>query len=164
MKTVFEIGASYIPDGDYVEAYRRGIPTSRRSMGLVAWFAIRAMGWDWVFEAIDRNIRLTREIERQLEQIGFHVLPEGKLSIACVRWEPEGHSDGELDRIQVAISNEVCQSGRAWFATTRHDGKTWLRINMVNFRTREHHLPELMDAIQSAVKHVDATVSPPVSG
>jgi len=37
----------------------------------------------------------------------------------------------------------VEQSGRFWISTTELKGRTWFRINPVNFRTREEHVEEL---------------------
>jgi aromatic-L-amino-acid decarboxylase len=152
MRTAFRVAASYIPDDDYVEAYQRGIPTSRRSTSLAIWFAIRACGWRVLLEAIERNIDLTRRIESRLEALGFRVMPEGQLSIACARWEPAGLDPASWDELQVAIAERICRSGQAWFATTRHAGQTWLRINMVNLYTQAEHVEPLVDLVHEAAR------------
>ncbi len=84
LQGAFGVSASYIPKDEYVEAYQRGIPTSRRSTSLAIWFAVRASGWNPLLEAIERNIALTRAIESELIRLGFRVMPDGVLSIACV--------------------------------------------------------------------------------
>jgi len=80
---------SYIPGDGSVDAWRRGIPTTRRSTGFTVWMAIRAHGWRTIREAVRRNIELTRLLEQLLNERGFTILPDGKLSIACARWEPQ---------------------------------------------------------------------------
>jgi len=146
-RSAFRIAASYIPDGDYVEAYQRGLPTSRRSTPLAVWFAIRACGWQTLLGHIPANIGLTRAIETRMAKKGFRVMPGGVLSIACARWEPNGVEPSRLNELQIAIAKRVCESGKAWFATTLHAGESWLRLNMVNLYTRVEHLDTLIEAV-----------------
>ena len=101
------MAASYIPDEGPVEAFRRGIPTSRRSSGMAVWMGLRAHGWNTIRDAVRRNIELTRLLERLLAEHGFHILPDGELSIGCARWEPPGWEAEKVDRLQVAIAEEV---------------------------------------------------------
>ncbi|HEX4590476.1 MAG TPA: pyridoxal-dependent decarboxylase [Gemmataceae bacterium] len=135
---------SYIPGDGFIDAWRRGIPTTRRSSGLTVWMAIRAHGWRTIREAVRRNIALTRLLERLLAERGFTVLPHGKLSIACARWET---SSGDVDRLQEELARRVVATGRAWFSTVRHAGRTWLRFNLVNLYTREEHIRDLVELL-----------------
>jgi glutamate/tyrosine decarboxylase-like PLP-dependent enzyme len=116
--------------------WQRGIPTTRRSSGLAVWMALRAHGWRTIRASVKSNIRLTRLLEALLGERGFRVLEGGELSIACARWEPPGRTAEVIDRLQDAIARDVISSGKAWFSTTRHAGRTWLRFNMVNLYTR----------------------------
>ena len=145
--------SSYIPpppDG-ITDAFRRGIPTSRRSSGLTIWMTLRAHGWNVIREAVQRNVDLTRSLEDQLRESGFNVLPDGVLSIACARWEPAGHSEQDLNDLQRKISNAVIESGRSWFSTANHDGKVWLRMNLVNIHTQQHHIDEFVQLLNEVV-------------
>ena len=144
----FEIATSYIPGDGVVDPFRRGFPTSRRSSGLTVWMTLRAHGWNTIREAVERNIQLTRRIEQQLGEAGFHVLKDGRLSVACARWEPDGLIPAELDELQARIAQAVVATGKAWFSTVNHEDKTWLRMNMVNIHTREHHVDALTQLLQ----------------
>ncbi len=146
-RRLFDVAASYIPATGHAQAYCRGLPTSRRATGLAAWFGIRTAGWSRIEEAIARNIALTRNLEEQLEERGFCVMPGGVLSIACARWEPEGRDQQALNDLQQSISQEVCRDGQAWFATTRCDDKVWLRFNMVNLHSRQEHVDQLVELV-----------------
>ncbi len=151
-RELFDVAATYIPDAGHVQAYCRGLPTSRRASGLAAWFGLRTAGWRSVREAILRNIRLTRYMEQQLEQRGFAIMPCGTLSIACARWEPSGCDSEKLNRLQESISEVVRQQGQAWFATTKCAGKVWLRFNMVNLHTQQTHVDQLVDLVTDAAQ------------
>jgi aromatic-L-amino-acid decarboxylase len=145
---------SYIPDDGVVDAWRRGIPTTRRSSGFTVWMAIRAHGWSAIRDAVRRNIDLTRLLERLLAERGFQVLPDGQLSIACARWERAGVDSATLDQIQAEITERVVKTGKAWFSTVRHGGKAWLRFNLVNLHTREHHIRSLADLVHETAKEL----------
>ena len=140
----FDVDAPYIPEDGTVDPFRRGIPTSRRSSGLAVWMTLRAHGWGTIREAVQRNI------EHLLRAAGFNVLPNGQLSVACARWEPAGVSVEQSDRIQKRIAKTVVESGRAWFSTVRFQERTWLRLNLVNIHTQEHHVRELVDLVIEA--------------
>jgi aromatic-L-amino-acid decarboxylase len=143
---------SYIPGDGPVDAWRRGVPTTRRSSGLTVWMAIRAHGWRTVREAVRGNIALTRLLERLLAERGFTVLPDGQLSIACARFEPPAGDPSAYDRLQEELARRVVATGRAWFSTVRHGGRTWLRFNMVNLHTREEHVRRLADLLDGTAR------------
>ena len=144
---------SYIPTDGELDAWQRGIPTTRRSSGLAVWMALRAHGWGTIRSAVKSNIELTRLLESLLAERGFRILEGGELSIACARWQPRLGSPEAIDRLQAAIAREVVSSGKAWFSTTRHAGCTWLRFNMVNLHTREHHVRRLADLLATTASH-----------
>jgi aromatic-L-amino-acid decarboxylase len=150
-RRAFADAASYIPGRGDEEPWQMGIATSRRAAGLTLWLALRAHGWRPIAGAVARTVALTRRLEARLAAAGLRVLPGGALSIACARAEPPGLDPRALDRLQAEIAARVAATGRAWFATTRHGGLTWLRFNLMSFRTTERHVDELVDLVASAV-------------
>ena len=46
----------------------------------------------------------------------------------------------------------VVMTGKTWFATVRHGGRTWLRFNLVNLHTREAHIRSLVDLLRESVR------------
>jgi aromatic-L-amino-acid decarboxylase len=148
---------SYIPGDGSVDAWRRGIPTTRRASGFTVWMALRAHGWHTIREAVKRNIGLTRLLEQLLAERGFTVLPDGKLSIACARWEPP-HLDGpSSDLFQEELARRVVATGKAWFSAVRQDGRSWLRFNIVNLYTREEHIRRLVDLLHESARGLTAS-------
>jgi aromatic-L-amino-acid decarboxylase len=143
---------SYIPGDGSIDAWRRGIPTTRRGSGFVTWMAIRAHGWQTIREAVRRNIQLTRLLEGLLAERGFTILPDGKLSIACACWERPNLDGPASDRLQEEITRRAVHSGKTWFATVRHADRTWLRFNMVNLHTREAHIRDLVDLLDKCAR------------
>jgi aromatic-L-amino-acid decarboxylase len=143
---------SYIPGDGVVDAWRRGIPTTRRSSGFTVWMAIRAHGWRIIRGAVRRNVDLSRLLERLLAERGFTVLPGGRLSVVCARWEQPSNDAESRDQFQAELARRVVATGKTWFSTVRHVGRSWLRFNMVNLYTREHHIRELADLLAAAAR------------
>ncbi|HZI09498.1 MAG TPA: pyridoxal-dependent decarboxylase [Myxococcus sp.] len=154
-RAMFDVAASFIPDGDRVDAWRRGMPTSRRATGLTVWMGLRAHGWGAVREAVERNIRLTRELEAGLARRGFEVLGGGELSIACARRVPPGWAEEAVDRLQESLAREVTASGASWFTTVRLHGRVWLRFNLVNLYVQAHHVARLVDLVAERAREVE---------
>jgi glutamate/tyrosine decarboxylase-like PLP-dependent enzyme len=102
---------------------------------------------------------LTRLLEALLAELGFRVLEGGELSVACARWEPRDQTGDAIDRLQNTIAREVVSSGEAWFSTTRHAGRNWLRFNMVNLYTREHHVRQLADILRTTAERATSEES-----
>lgn len=152
------IAASYIPGDGYVDPFRRGIPTSRRSTGLTVWMVLRAHGWKTIRESVQRNIKLTRQVEQLLRDTGFRVLDGGQLSVACARWEPSDIDPKHLDALQAQIAQAVVETGEAWFSTVRHADQIWLRLNLVNIHTRDHHVEKLAALISQKAVDVSQSV------
>lgn len=148
----FDHDASYIPDGSdaALEAWQKGMPTSRRAAGLMVWAGLRAHGFRPIREAVERNIGQARLAERLLREEGFEVLDGGELSVACARWVPEGQSADAIDLLQGQLAESIAESGEAWFSTVRHDGKTWLRLNFVNLYTRDEHVERMVRLMREA--------------
>jgi glutamate/tyrosine decarboxylase-like PLP-dependent enzyme len=115
---------------------------------------LRAHGLAAVRDGVRSNIELTRLLERLLTESGFAVLPDGELSVACARWEAPELGEDESDRVQERIVAEVVGSGESWFSTTRHQGKSWLRFNLVNLHTREGHIRHLAALVAEAAGRV----------
>lgn len=151
---LYRVDASYIPGDEFKEAYERGMPTSRRSTGLAFWIAMKVAGWRLIANTIDRNIQSTRLLETLLAQEGFVVMPDGKLSIGCVRWEPKELPATHYDSLQVEIATHLCKTGVAWFSTTVHEDKTWIRFNPVNLFTTDDDIRKLVPDFKKAAVHV----------
>jgi glutamate/tyrosine decarboxylase-like PLP-dependent enzyme len=156
-RKAFATGAgSYIPGDGVLDAWQRGLPTTRRSSGLAVWMGLRAHGLAAVREAVERDVALMRLLEARLAAHGFRVLEGGELSICCARFEPAGRSDPAADALQERIASEVAASGAAWFGTVRHAGLTWLRFNLVNLHTREEHIERLAGLVNRTARAIVA--------
>ena len=68
------------------------------------------------------------------------------------RFEPPHGDPAAGDRLQEELARRVVATGRAWFSTVRHAGRTWLRFNLVNLHTREDHIRLLADLLDGTAR------------
>jgi hypothetical protein len=70
------------------------------------------------------------------------------MSAICVRYVGGALDDTTRNQLHVDVAARVEQEGRFWFSTTYLKGKTWFRINPVNFRTRQEHMKQLYELLR----------------
>lgn len=154
---VYDVDASYVPDEAEPDPYRRGLATSRRAMGFTTWFTLRAVGAARIAQIVDDNCRQARRFEARLAEAGFDVLPDGRLSTTCARWEPAGLDAAALDDVQRRIAAAVVDGGDAWLATTRHEGRIWLRAAITNIHTTDADVERVADVVIDAARALAST-------
>jgi hypothetical protein len=87
-----------------------------------------------------------------LAERGFAVLEGGQLSVACAWFETPQADPSTCDRLQDELARRVVATGRAWFSTARHGGRSWLRFNLVNLYTREDHIRRFVDLLDGTAR------------
>jgi L-2,4-diaminobutyrate decarboxylase len=69
-------------------------------------------------------------------------------NILCFRWLPAGvGDDAQRDALNLQLRERYNASGRGWITTTVLGGRRVLRVTLMNPRTREAHLAELLDGL-----------------
>jgi hypothetical protein len=63
------------------------------------------------------------------------------------------HRDADLTeadskRLHPLLVENVEKSGKFWISTTELKGRSWFRINPVNFRTRTDHMDQLLTLLE----------------
>lgn len=152
LKEQFALNASYIPTYEATDNWQMGFTTSRRSTALTIWGAFRAHGMKKIREIVNSNIENSRLLENLLEDYGFEVLKDGKLSVCLARWHGKCESPYEIDLTQKLISEKLIQSGKGWFSTVIHDGKTWLRFNILNIHVNQKIVNEVAEHVHEICK------------
>ena len=77
-----------------------------------------------------------------LQQIQEKLLPyctaanRPAMSAICIRYRGDDMDESESKQLHAEVASRVERNGRFWISTTEMKGRTWFRINPVNFRTR----------------------------
>jgi len=150
----FGIKPSYLTDeldqaNDRYQYYVHGFEQSRRFRSLKVWMSFKRYGARQIGEWIDNNVRQAKHLYALAEQDPeFEPASSPPMSAICIRFKGAGLNETESKELHAEVAQRVEQSGRFWMSTTELKGKTWFRINPVNFRTRKEHMDELFRLLQ----------------
>ncbi len=150
----FGIKPSYLTDeldqaNERYQYYVHGFEQSRRFRSLKVWMSFKRYGARQIGEWVDNNVRQAKYLYALAEEHPeFEPATDPPMSAICVRFKSDGLREGESKTLHAEVAQRVERSGRFWISTTELKGKTWFRINPVNFRTREEHMAELFRFLQ----------------
>ena len=124
-----------------------GFQQTRGFRALKVWMALRYHGLSGYRSAIARDIGLAERLAnllRSSEDIEMFEPPN--LSIVCFRYAPSKiRKDAQtIDKLNKAILEELQLGGQAFLSSTVLNGRFWLRACIINPRTCEDDLQELV--------------------
>ena len=70
------------------------------------------------------------------------------MSAICIRYNGVQMNENESKKLHAEVAQRVEQDGRYWMSTTELKGKSYFRINPVNFRTRQEHMDGLFQLLR----------------
>ncbi len=142
-------------DNERYQYYVHGFEQSRRFRSLKVWMSFKRYGARQIGEWIDNNVRQAKHLYTlAAKDPGFEPASVPPMSAICIRYRGAGLSGAESKNLHAEVAQRVEQSGRFWISTTELKGKTWFRINPVNFRTRQEHMEELFALLQQECRAV----------
>ena len=126
-----------------------GPELSRPFRALNVWLQFKMYGAEALAGAIDRNIQCAKYLERKiLNSIDLEMLAPVALSIFCFRCLPPGFG-GDLNVLNERILVALQRSGRGYLSNASLDGKFALRGCVLNHRTTEAEMDELLADIRN---------------
>jgi|SoiMethySBSTD1v2_1073268.scaffolds.fasta_scaffold66787_3 aromatic-L-amino-acid/L-tryptophan decarboxylase len=150
----FGLKPSYLTDeldrmDERYQYYVHGFEQSRRFRGLKVWMSFKRYGARRIGEWIDGNVRQARHLYSLVaSHPEFEVAGEPPMSAICIRHLGADPDEAQSKRLHAEVVMRVEQSGKFWFSTTELKGKTWFRINPVNFRTQTEHMDQLLGLLE----------------
>ena len=145
----FGMKPSYLTDefdaaDERYQYYVHGFEQSRRFRSLKVWMSFKRYGAPQIGEWIDNNVRQARHMyQLAVESEDFEAASLPPMSAIAIRYKGAELGEAESKKLHADVAQLVEQSGRFWISTTELKGKSWFRINPVNFRTREEHMEQL---------------------
>jgi aromatic-L-amino-acid/L-tryptophan decarboxylase len=126
-----------------------GFEQSRRFRSLKVWMSFKRYGSRQIGEWVDNNARQARHLYSLVaNHPEFEAASKPPMSAICIRYRNADLSEAELKKLHVLVVERVEKSGKFWISTTELKGKTWFRINPVNFRTRTEHMEQLLALLE----------------
>ena len=156
----FGIKPSYLTDeldqeNERYQYYVHGFEQSRRFRSLKVWMSFKRYGARQISEWIDNNVCQAKHLySLAAEDSEFEPASLPPMSAICIRFKSVALSEAESKKLHADVAQRVEQSGRFWISTTELKGKTWFRINPVNFRTRREHMDDLFAMLKSECRAI----------
>jgi glutamate/tyrosine decarboxylase-like PLP-dependent enzyme len=111
----------------------KSLQTTRRFEALKLWMTLRVMGADAIGEHLDTVIDLADAVAAELTAMpDIDVAAAPQLSTIVFRYRPAGLDEPALTRLNAAIRAELFDDGRALVAATKVDGRSYLKLTLLN--------------------------------
>jgi glutamate/tyrosine decarboxylase-like PLP-dependent enzyme len=135
-----------VDDDDQVNFADHGLALTRRFRALSIWLSLKVLGVGWHRALVERCLRLADYAQMTLAAGPFEVLSPRQLSTLAFRYVPPGRhlADADLDRLNLAILEELRAGGRAFLSSTRLGGRVAVRMCFINWRTTATHVDEVV--------------------
>ncbi|GBC86021.1 L-2,4-diaminobutyrate decarboxylase [bacterium HR12] len=149
-----------------VDLGRWGPQFSRGFWALKVWVSLLAHGRAAYARRISHDAELARYLGRRVvEHPAFELACPVGLSICCFRYAPpdlpEGPGrDAYLDRMNERLMTEIQLDGRAFISNAVLDGRFFLRVCIVNFRTEAEDLDAVLAVAEELGARLDAELRP----
>jgi aromatic-L-amino-acid decarboxylase len=150
----FGMKPSYLTDEmdqarDRYQYYVHGFEQSRRFRSLKVWMSFKWYGARQIGEWIDNNVRQARHLYSLVARHPeFEAASNPPMSAICIRYCKADLNEAVSKRLHAQVVERIEKSGKFWISTTDLKGKTWFRINPVNFRTRTEHMEQLLALLE----------------
>ncbi len=151
----FGIKPSYLTDeldhtNERYQYYVHGFEQSRRFRSLKVWMSFKRYGARQIGEWVDNNVRQAQHLYVLVRNDPeFEPASNPPMSAICIRYKKESLNESQAKELHAEVAQRVERSGRFWISTTELKGKSWFRINPVNFRTRKEHMEELFELLRA---------------
>ena len=125
----------------------RTLECTKRMMALELYASLSEHGTERFAQHVTGTFDLARWFAGLLrESPDFEVAAEPEANIVCFRHVPDGVRD--LHELQLLIRERIVQSGDFYIVKTRLPRGVYLRVTIMNDRTTEQDLRDLVDAIR----------------
>jgi glutamate/tyrosine decarboxylase-like PLP-dependent enzyme len=150
----FGMKPSYLTDEldhakERYQYYVHGFEQSRRFRSLKVWMSFKRYGARQIGEWVDNNVRQARHLySLVVSHSEFEAASNPPMSAICIRYRGADPDEAKSKELHAQVVRRIEQSGKFWISTTELKGKTWFRINPVNFRTRTKHMEQLLALLE----------------
>lgn len=154
MRDTFSLVPPYLRDEKALPWFSEfGIQQTRGFRALKVWMVLQQVGEHGYRELISRDIALARHLQSCIRsRDDFKLAAAGPLSVTCFRYEPYGATD--IAGLNKQLLDIVQREGHVFLTSTELNGEFTLRACIINFRTTEADLEQLLDVIADAGQRV----------
>ena len=140
-------------DWQRLDFCEHGPELSRGYRGLGVWLPVTLHGLATFRASLDEKLDLARRAAEGIAAIpGLRVVSPPTLSVLAFRFEPEGLDDEAADHATQDLLDRVLARGRVWLTTTRLLGRLVIRVAVLNFRTHQDRVDEMLETLREEAR------------
>jgi glutamate/tyrosine decarboxylase-like PLP-dependent enzyme len=140
---VFRVSAEFMPSSvTQIDPYLNTLQWSRRFLGLRLFLSLGAAGWEGYGAHVERATAVAARVRERLVVRGWRVANDSRLAVLCVV-PPPGYPPIR------DIVRKVLESGRAWVAVAKYEGREVLRVCVTHGETTLADVEELVAALEA---------------
>jgi glutamate/tyrosine decarboxylase-like PLP-dependent enzyme len=117
--------------------------------GLRMWLPLKLFGLNTFKAAAEEKYLLTLYFLEKIKTLGFETGPEPDLSIVIYRYNPKNLDANEFNR---QLIERVKTDGRVFLSSTTINGKVWLRLVVLSFRTHKKTIDTALEVLEKSVE------------
>lgn len=121
---------------------------SRHFRGLRMWVPMKIHGIAPFRACLSEKIWLTRYFYDKVQELGFEVGPYPNLTVAAFRFVPK---DSDANEFNKKLLSNIHNDGRVFISSTTLEGKFYMRIAVLSFRTHKFHLDILLQQLKEGI-------------
>lgn len=132
--------------------FEESLELSRRFRALKLWLSLRYHGLAAFRESIAKDLRLARRLTESIKHEALlELVAAGDLSAVCFHYRPAGISaDDTLNRLNQDLLRTLLKRGRVYLSNALIGTKFCLRACIVNHRTEDSDIDEVIREVLSA--------------
>jgi glutamate/tyrosine decarboxylase-like PLP-dependent enzyme len=154
LEKAFRILPEYLQDTalgqEHVNFADRGIQLTRGFRALKVWMSIQTLGLRAFREAVQTGIDHARAAENHIRSSAYlEMLGPASLGIVCFRFRDRDLPIGPevLEKLNLAIQEEIVGSGKAMMSSTRLRGVFSLRLSILNYRSTWEDVRDTLETV-----------------
>jgi glutamate/tyrosine decarboxylase-like PLP-dependent enzyme len=152
----FEIHPDYLQDtlaqDTEVNLADHGLQLTRMSRALKIWMSVRYFGFDAFVAAVDRSLDLAEHVQALVEGSDeLELVAPAALGVVCFRRHPAGVDDEQtLERLNVALVEDLARSGEGLVSSTRLSGRYAIRACVLNHSTTRADVEQVLRRLETS--------------
>lgn len=126
---------------------------SKHFRGLRMWLPLKLFGVAPFRAALNEKLELTRYFYKQVQRLDrIEVGPEPELSVMFFRYVPE---QGDANDFNKKLVNEIHADGSVFLSSTNIDGKVYIRLAVLSFRTHLDTIDETLAILEEKIVQLE---------
>lgn len=131
-----------------LESWDLGLELTRPARAMRLWFVPRALGTQRIGEMIDHGVHMVEEVEAVLRaRPHWEIESPAQMAILVLRFEPDGHTESEISRLNERIADVALQENVAFIRTILFEGQTAMGMCIIHPRLTTVQMVATIDAL-----------------